>query len=266
MSWFSNLFKTKAKKAKAAQPPKVITSARGPLYVNYDLYPDASQFPYYGLNIVDWKAQFTLPVGAKDVSVYYALGEIGPKEPYFNDSSIPTVGINPDWGSKYVDIRSPIWAAFLIEKLRKSYATGKFKGCFFDTGDTYWALDKLIPGHFKEFVIATAEIINKVKAAFPDKGIIPNRAFNAWPHCEKSCSAFLFEGLYQDNGVKRPSYTQELLNLAAPIKASGKPIYVIDYVQETQIAIARETAARIRGNGFLPLVTTGDCDGKVLAS
>lgn len=281
MSWFSefmgSLFgksKAKAKKAKAAKPapdkviwtPAPAPAAKGPLYVNYDLHPDVSQFPHFGLNIVDWKAQFTRPANSGKVYVYYAIGEIGKSEPYFNDPAIPTMGINPDWGSKYVDVRSPAWADFLIGMLRKSYATGQFDGTFFDTGDTYWALDAKLPGHLAEFVKSTAEIINRVKAAFPGKGIIPNRSFNAWPYCADSCTAFLFEGLFQDNGEKRPSYTQELLELAAPIKASGKPVYVIDYVYETQIALARETAARIRAAGFLPFVTTGDCDGKILAS
>lgn len=272
MSFMGKLFnfmfgaKLKAQKLKGNQTV-IAPARRGALYMDTRLTPDTSQFPMFGLNIIDWKARWTRPANSGRVLAYYALGEIGPSEPWFGHPPVPVLGTNNDWGSKYVDLRDPRWADFLIEQLRESYLTEHWDGVFFDTGDTYWALDALVPGHLDEFIAATARVLNQVKAAFPAKMIVPNRSFAAFDQCRDALSGFLFEGLYYGfSGQKSAAGTLELLDLAAPIKAAGLPVYVIDYVKDGQETLAKEIAAKIRRHGFLPLVTTVDLEGKVLAS
>jgi hypothetical protein len=44
------------------------------------------------------------------------------------------------------------------------------------------------------------------------------------------------------------------------------PVFAIDYVKPQDLALARETAARLRSLGCVPLVTTPDLAGLVLAN
>lgn len=250
----------------------VVKGFKGQLNIDYRKTPDTSQFHLFANNIVDWQAQFTRPANSGKIGVYYSLGEVRDADSYLpaiKAAGIQLIGRSPTWGTQYIDVRNMKWSDILIDLLRKSYATGKFDFCFLDTADTYWALDMLIPGHLDQFIRSTAAIINNVKVAFPTKGIIINRGFEAFDQCKNSLSGFLFEGLYRNadgTGPQRPDKTIELLDLALPIRNHGTPVYVIDFCQPNELSLATATAARIKSYGFIPLVTTYDLEGKVLAS
>lgn len=268
MNW-KNLWTRLIDRRKQPARPRALI---GQLNIDYLSSPNTKQFPFFANNIVDWKANFTRPANSGKVGVYYSLGEVRPDDSYLpaiQAAGIQLIGRNPTWGGQYIDVRNMRWCDILIELLRKSYATGKFDFCFLDTADTYWALDPLIPGHLDEFIKSTAMIVNRIKAAFPTKGIIINRGFEAYPQCKNSLSGFLFEGLFRNSdgtGPQAPDKTEKLLALSRLIKAFGTPIYIIDFCQPSELSLADATATRIRQAGFIPLVTTYDLEGKVLAS
>src|SRR6185295_4507939 len=58
---------------------------------------------------------------------------------------------------------------------------------------------------------------------------------------------------------------EELLRRVQKVKDAGFAIYILDYVDPTKPALARETARRIEGLGYHALITTIDLQGRVLA-
>jgi hypothetical protein len=82
----------------------------------------------------------------------------------------------------------------------------------------------------------------------------------------------LIESVFQtfDGGKKTyvavaPSATEELLRRIQKAKDAGFAIYILDYVDPGNSALARETARRIEGLGYHALITTIELQGRVLA-
>src|SRR6185295_17190463 len=100
-------------------------------------------------------------------------------------------------------------------------------------------------------------MVKALKAAYPTKKIIINRGFPVFSRLANTIDGMLIEGLYYTYpGVPQTSSgTSWLLAQIAPVKAAGKPVYIVDYLAPAQSASANQIAQQIAQLGLTPLIS-----------
>jgi polysaccharide biosynthesis protein PelA len=121
---------------------------------------------------------------------YLSMGEDGnaqdpgESKPYWKASPSGESQRNQDFGSVVVDPAHEDWQAQVLENARKSLEMG-FQGLFLDTLDSSDEADQL----------ALAQLIVKLRAAFPQIALVLNRGFRVLSRVAPIVDGALFEGL-----------------------------------------------------------------------
>jgi len=242
---------------------------------DFQYHPKEENLALFDFTIVDPMAEVDVSIAhkaGKKVIAYISVTEVAP-DAWYRDEALATVAVkwtNPFWNSSAMDISDPRWAQFVVNRLARNAVERGFDGFFLDTVDSYWDLGDRDPANRDAYYNGAANIIKAIKAAYPDKELISNRGFEIYNQIKDSIDGIALESLfrtYDEDGRFVPTLkrdTDELLAFLEPIK--GKmPIYVIDYVDRADIALAKETADRLIQAGFHPLVGPKSHDGTVLA-
>lgn len=199
---------------------------------------------------------------------YVSLGEVHPSRPWFRD--IPPrwlSGSNRAWGSRIVDQSSPEWTDFVLERIIAPLWDAGYRGFFLDTLDSYQRVSRDADARARQEA-GLARTIRAIKSRWPEARLIANRGFEILPDIRDQVWMVAAESLYRgwDAGARRYVEVSEpdrqwLRNqLLAVRDRLGKPVLVIDYVPASQRALARETARRLREEGFIPWVATPELD------
>jgi len=246
-------------------------------YVDYSRTVSPVNLRLYDLSIISPDAEVDLTGGHKlghQFFSYLSIGEVAADAPYREKAisrKIPFFGKNEFWQSDLVDLSHPDWTQFVIELAGVSVQK-HFDGFFLDTVDSVELLVQKYPGRAEAFRSGQASLIKKLKAAYPDKKIILNRGFPVIDQLVGIVDGMLIESVFQTyDGTKKayvavaPAATEELLRKIKKVKDAGFAIYIIDYVDPGNPALATETAKKIEGLGYHALITTIALDGRVLA-
>lgn len=249
-----------------------------PFYVDYSEEPPAAALQVYPLSILSPDAKVELAPAQKlgnKIYSYVSVVEIARDATYREQArakGIKVIGTNDVWQSALVDVTQPAWADFVVEQLARPAAAKGFDGFFLDTVDSVELLAKLQPQRAAAHREGLVKLIQKLKQTFPDKQIILNRGFEVWQSVSKDISGVLIESVFQTVDVPTKTYaavkaedTQWLVNQANQIKQAGLAVYVLDYVDPQQLALADATAKRIADAGFHALIATPELHGEVLA-
>lgn len=207
-------------------------------------------------HVADPKA---LPAG----TVWHAYVSVGELEPR-DAARVPPAwlrGDNPDWGTQRVDHAAPGWEDFFARQVIAPLWQRGWRAFFLDTLDAHraFATTEAARRAQEDALVAAVERLHR---DFPGIRLIANRGFEWLPRVRGKVAAVAAESLYRgwDAGARR--YVEvaaaDRAWLAARLRktaaALGVPAIAIDYVPFAARAQARETAARIRAEGFIPWV------------
>lgn len=228
----------------------------------------ANDPPIDGLSEFDWAvvdsdAKFDPKQVSSDSNTvwlsYVSVGEVSPSRSYFNQ--IPKswiMGDNTEWEAKIIDQTAKGWPDFFINTITAPLWKRGFKGFFLDTLDSYQRVentDRQRKG--------LANVINRLKAKFPDAIVISNRGFEIMSNVHKAINMVAFESLYSGWNQGRKEFvtvSQEDRNwlLARSREVQDKyslPVLAIDYYRPKNTTWANDVARRIEEQDIIPYVT-----------
>lgn len=202
------------------------------------------------------------------VFAYVSVGEANPAKPYFKD--LPAgwlVGTNKAWGSRIIDQAQAQWPEFFVDKVLAPLWAQGYRGFFLDTLDS-WQQVAATPAARAAQQAGLVKLIRLVKSRWPQAKLILNRGFEILPQVHDDVWMVAAESLYQGYDPEQQRYApvsaderRDLLQQLKKVKAQYHlPVLVIDYVPPEKRALARETAAAIRRQGFIPWVSTPELD------
>ncbi len=246
--------------------------------INYSASPDTAALRDFDFSILSPDAL----VDATELKrlghrshAYLSIVEVAKDAPYRVEivaRRIPLLGKNEVWLGDLADVSQPAWTDFVVNTLAARAAQKGFGGFFLDTADSVEPLEKQFPQRGTAFRDGLVTLIKALKAKFPQHPIILNRGFPLLKQLTGSVDGVLAESLFRKYDFKDKRYvavdpagTQWLLNSLRTISNAGLPVYVVDYVDAGDAALAEEVARRISGVGFSPFISTVELDGKFLA-
>jgi polysaccharide biosynthesis protein PelA len=244
------------------------------LFINYSHVPRAVDLLAYDTCILDLHAEVDLKPGKALGHKFYAylslveLAAGSPADDLAKKRSVPVIGANENWGSHVLDISSPAWWEHLLEDGAAVAVERGFDGIFLDTADSAARL----PGGAVAHEGRLLDLIHAIHRRWPQQRILINRGFDLLPKLQGVLSGVMVESVFQGFDVAtklyRPNSEADVKWLAAHIKkaqALGLRVYAVDYTPVESLALARETATALRELGCVPLVTTHDLSGIVIA-
>ncbi len=233
----------------------------------YGEQPPLAELRAFDVAVVD-PDHVTAPVQrrhpASELFAYLSLGEVQPGRAWFKE--IPPrllVGENRAWGSRLIDPADPAWAEFITDRIVAPLWAQGYRGFFLDTLDSYQRF-ALTPESRAAREAGLVRVIRAIKTRWPEARLIMNRGFEILPAVHDAIWMVAAESLYRGwNPVQRryvevPERDRQWLRgqLDTVRKTWGKPVLVIDYAPPEQRQLARETARRLREEGFIPWVST----------
>jgi hypothetical protein len=238
--------------------------------IDYQYFPNTNNLRVFDFAILSPYCEVDLRVAhgaGKKAYAYISAGEIAMNAQYYQaavTAGIPFIGQNPNWNSMVVDLASPKWAPFVVNQLAAPAVTKGYDGFFLDTMDSYYLADPSVEAAQETGLVA---MVKALKAAYPTKKIIINRGFPVFSRLTNTVDGMLVEGLYYTYpGVPQdPSGTTWLLGQIAPVKAAGKPVYIVDYIDPAQTVSPVQIAQQISTQGLTPMISPPALDGTVLA-
>ncbi|NKF20913.1 bifunctional glycoside hydrolase 114/ polysaccharide deacetylase family protein [Solimonas marina] len=176
-------------------------------------------------------------------------------------------GRNAAWDSSVVDLTSPIWRQFIVDRADRLWQQG-FHALFLDTLDSYQLIAH-DPAARQQQQAALIDIIRAIHAAHPDIKLMLNRGFEIVPAVRALICGVAAESLFSEWAPTRKRYQpvadddrKALLEQLRHIRDDDHlPVVVIDYVAPKDRDRARALARRIDALGFTPWVSNGDLDG-----
>ena len=204
----------------------------------------------------------------QDLFAYVSLGEVHTSRPYY--PYIPQDSLrlqNSTWGSTAIDQRTIAWREFFLSHVIAPLWAQGWRGFFIDTLDSYQLFVKLDNERFdqRQGQIAT---IRELKRRFPQAKLILNRGFELLPDLASITYAVAAESLYRRYDASMNQYAPVPANdhiwLLEQMKIVrdwyGLPVISIDYVDPSDLdlcEIVRDTAKKVRADGFIPWITDG---------
>lgn len=204
---------------------------------------------------------------------YVSAGEANDYRWYWKDvsSAAYLVEANPDWrGDRRVDLRDPAWTGLLLDQvIPKALAKG-YQGVMFDTLDAAEYLESSAPARFAGSVRAAGDFVLEARRRFPEALILLNNALALLDRVGDAVDGVVVEDLYTrcrpEPGPCGPTPGPDAAAKEAALRKfrarTGKPVFVLLYSRLKQVDArwVRRAAARCRGNGFIPYLSTPALD------
>jgi uncharacterized protein (TIGR01370 family) len=204
--------------------------------------------------VTELEGRGTLVVG------YLSVGEISPSDPWITDGTVPKswiLGRNRNWGSLFVDAGQQGWRDLMTAETGKLLDYG-FDGVFLDTVDTATDVEPT-------YVPGMIELIEGLRAAYPDALLVQNRGFEIAEQVAESIDAVMFEDLSTSYDFDSLTYlrvdnSDEADRMVELHERTGLPILSLDYAPPEDHATAARAVRIARGYGFVPAVSTIELD------
>jgi uncharacterized protein (TIGR01370 family) len=178
---------------------------------------------------------------------------------------------NPAWPGTYrIDIRHPSWKKLVLDEVIPFIAQRGFTGLFLDTLDTPPYLEDLEPHARRGMRQAAVDLVQTIRARYPDLFMIINRGYALLPSLIGSIDAIVAEGLLtvaddQDSHGYRWTPLSEVALVLSLLSSATKgharpPILSLDYWDPEDANTIRAIYARQRHWGHHPYVATKSLD------
>lgn len=236
----------------------------------------AEQPPLGELAQFDWVVFEPAHLTPKDVSfvvaqgslpfAYLSIGELNDhlaqSSPGLLDNSADQIR-NPGWNSHVMDLTSAGWQEHILGQVGE-FAKQGYAGVFLDTLDSFTLLPEDQRPAQRD---ALAALLRDMHKRYPDMKLFFNRGFEVLADVQQGVAAVAVESIYASwdaaAQVYRPVSENDRTWLAGqiqPLRARNIPIVAIDYLPVDRRAEARELAARLIEEGFLPYIGTPELD------
>lgn len=192
---------------------------------------------------------------------YLSVGEYDDQIPQKLQVAVKTQ--NDDWDSVIMDMASPVWKAYLIERAEELKKLG-FDGLFLDTLDSFNAYADLDEDAdlYTAAINGEREVLEALHQVMGH--LIFNRGFEVIDALSFKPDAVGFESLYRGYSVANDSYFEVmesdrrwLLSKVNPLKEQGIEVIAIDYVPEDDFKGRIDLAKKLKAEGFTPYVSDG---------
>jgi polysaccharide biosynthesis protein PelA len=253
----------------------LLMGAEPSLYINYSPHPPAAALLQHTVCILDPAAKVDLAPGQAKGNQFFAylslveLAAGSPKLAAAESRGVRFVGENTAWNSRLMDITQPEWQTFLLDDLAADIAAQGYDGFFLDTADSATLLPEPLRA---DGATALEKVVRRLKQRWPEKRLILNRGFDLLAPLQKELDGLLVESVYQTfdgaagrNKAVPAEGSRWLEGKIRQAQALGLTVYAVDYVSPAQLQLAASTAGRLRALGTVPLITTPDLGGVVLA-
>ncbi len=169
---------------------------------------------------------------------------------------------NENWENDFfVDIRSRKWRELLIRRIIPKILSKGYKALFFDTIDSPLFLEEKYPLKYKGCEDSLASFIAEVKETFPEIILISNNGMRAVKKIGKFFDVYCLEGLNTAYDFDTGTYNKTDENWRKkrigfiknnPEITSGKPVLVLDYMENKESRLREYSLIECRKHGFLP--------------
>ena len=197
----------------------------------------------------------TLPIG------YVNIGEVEAYRSHFSqvDSSW-ILGANPNWEDHYyIDARKEGWQTLLLDDVIPKIMDKGYKGLFLDMVDT------ALPGLYPETRSGMAELVMRIREAFPDALLIMNNGFFLAEEVGQSLDGITAEGVLTrynfetDTYERTPEQEQQptIRTLRGFQNTFGLQVFLLDYAgaEDADLrAYARQRARQLDLRSFISTV------------
>ena len=201
----------------------------------------------------------------------YAYLSVGEAEAWrLSSQSLPPslfIGSNQAWGNRIADLTQPGWQHYLLEQRMARLWDIGYRGFFLDTLDSYQLATK--DTHAKATQRkALVALIRAMHGRFPGVRLLFNRGFDLLPEVGQLATGLVAESLFRSWNPLTGEYVAVsdgdrswlIARLDDARKRYGLPITVIDYLPQSDIALARVTARRIELLGYFPWIANPALD------
>lgn len=177
---------------------------------------------------------------------------------------LPVIGRNDEWQSHLFDIEDPKWLSLMLEVVVPNAMKQGFDGVFLDTLDSAQRLS----GDAKAKHAALVALVKGIHERYPAKKIVLNRGFDLVNDVAQMIHGVLVESVFRSFDSKTKAFiamkasdTEWLTQHIRDVQSHSLPVFVIDYVNPTEPALAMETAKKIEALGCSAFITTPDLKG-----
>lgn len=257
---------------------KPVETVKPKLYLNYSAKPNPQDLTAFDLCILDPNAEVDLRPGhsvGHTFLAYISTVEVRPGSPMeklVKKRRLATLGENPIWNTRLLDITDSEWAPTIVNDLATQAREKGFDGFFLDTLDSAELLTKQSPDKAAAHRAALIGMIKQLRAKHPAAKIVLNRGFSLIEDVAKQIDGVLVESVFQTFDPKTLRYqpvaadgTTWLERRIRSVQMLKLPVYAVDYVQPDQKELAKQTAEKLSRLGCIPFVTTHELNGAALA-
>lgn len=195
---------------------------------------------------------------------YVNLGEAETYR-YFFDQIDPDwlLGPNPNWPNHYyVDAREEGWQRLLLDTVLPNIMDKGFEGLFFDMVDT------ALPGLHSETKPGMIALIEKIRAAYPDRTLIMNNGLFLIDDVHTSLDAQIVENVLTRYDFENDRYVQTepsrrdvlLKQLHVNRTKYGLRPFLLNYADTSDHSLRTYASRAAREHGFLSFVSTVELD------
>ncbi|MDX6804840.1 endo alpha-1,4 polygalactosaminidase [Terrihabitans rhizophilus] len=199
---------------------------------------------------------------------YFSIGEVAAYRPYYRD--VAAEGLlgnrNVNWpDARFVDMRDSRWHRRVVEELVPDILRRGFHGIFLDTLDNAEYLEQKSGAAGAGMIEGAAELVRKLRQAFPQAAIMINRGYATLPRIAGQFDMLLGESVrssYQGTGgsyvlLSDQEYRwQRAMMWQARERDPGLRLFSLDYWNLKDTAGIASLYATQRANGFTPYVST----------
>ena len=201
--------------------------------------------------------------GGSELFAYVSIGEIHPSRSWA--ARVPAgwrIATNTAWASSVIDQAAPGWSEFVADTIVAPLWEKGYRGLFLDTMDSYRLATGADMAAQQAGIVRTLRLL---RARFPGIRLILNRGFEFLPQLRGEVYAVAAESLYRGWNAGNKRYQEVSVadrdwlrgQLRRVRDEFGLPAIAIDYVPPQQHQLARDTARRIKADGFIPWVADG---------
>jgi len=236
----------------------------------YGAHPPVNELKAFDVAVIDPDSGLTpasYGEGPSRLFVYVSVGEADQNRSYtkqMNDDWL--IGDNTAWNSRVIDLSSPAWQQFFLDKVIEPLWQAGYRGFFLDTLDSYQLAAKKTDLPAMEAGLVA--VIRGIRQRHPEARLILNRGFEIFERVKDLVSAVAAESLFQNFSPASGKYGEVadsdrkwLAGRLAEVQKSGVGVIAIDYVPPGSRDLARQTAEKISKLGFIPWVTDKDLAG-----
>ncbi|MEN9426564.1 MAG: hypothetical protein RLZZ220_913 [Pseudomonadota bacterium] len=250
--------------ALAAEPSVAFVYAKDAPLAELHAFDIAVVDPDHGFDPRSYRGPDGQPdTAGSELFAYVSIGEIHASRSWA--ARVPAswrIATNAAWASEVIDQAAPGWAEFVADTIVAPLWEKGYRGLFLDTLDSYRLASGADMAAQQAGIVRT---LRHLRARFPGIRLILNRGFEFLPQLRGEVYAVAAESLYRgwNAGTGRYQEVSEADRawLSGQLKRArdefGLPAIAIDYVPPQQRQLARETARRIKADGFIPWVADG---------